>query len=83
MDVTVTFEFFKAYPPNRKGVVIEIHVTQGGAIDVPAEVFREGGQLRLTIFGREGGPSWEYPADEFVDAMRKAIDLLAGPGADA
>jgi hypothetical protein len=33
--------------------------------------------MRITIFGREGGGvDWDYPLDEWVEAIQKAVKTL-------
>jgi len=72
----MTFEIFKAFPPNRETAVAELHVRQDGVIEVPAEVYRSEGQLRIVLFGREGGAAWEYPLSDWMGALERAVDAL-------
>lgn len=72
----MTFEIFKAFPPDRDGPVAEINVRHEGLVDVPAEVYRENGELRIAIFGREGGVAWNYSLDEWVQAVQRAVEVV-------
>lgn len=72
----VVFEILKAYPPDRDGVVAELTVRHGGLIDIPAEIYREDGELKITLFGRETGPAWTYPLSEWVAAVNQAAEAL-------
>jgi hypothetical protein len=74
----MSFEIFKTYPPDRESAVAELNVRHDGTVDIPAEVFRERGELRIRIFGREGGEAWQYPLDEWLAAIELAIEVL-GP----
>ena len=51
-------EIFEAFPPGRETKVAELNDLHDGLVDVPAEVYRESGELRITIFGRQGGVAW-------------------------
>jgi len=72
------FEIFKAFPPDREDAVVQIHVRHDSVIDVPIEIHREQSELRITIFGHEEGAIWEYPAGDFLDALRRAVDAIGG-----
>jgi len=72
----VTIEIFKAFPPDRESTVVELNVRHDGAVDVPAEIYRENGERMIAIFGREGGAAWVYPLDEWVAALHKAAEAL-------
>ena len=76
----MTFEIFEMFPPDRESPVAELNVRHGAVVDVPAEVYRENGELKITIFGREGGVAWEYPLAEWVEAVRKAAEALGEVG---
>lgn len=75
----MSFEIFKAFPPDRESAVAELNVQHDGIVDIPAEVFREGGELRINIFGREGGVAWQYPLEEWLEALQRAVDVLDHP----
>lgn len=66
----MNIEIFKAYPPDGEAAVAKVTVRHDGVVDISAEVFRRDGELTITIFGREGGPSWEYPLADWIDASR-------------
>jgi hypothetical protein len=66
----VTFEIFRAFPPDREGAVAELTVRHDGVVDIPAEIYQENGELKITLFEREGGPAWVYPLDEWVEAVQ-------------
>jgi len=72
----MTLEIFKAYPPDSESAVAEINDRRDGAIDIPAEVRRENGELWITIFGRVGGVAWEYKLDDWVEALHRAAEAL-------
>jgi hypothetical protein len=72
----MTFEFFKAFPADRESAVVELNVRTDGRVDIPAEVRREDGQLRIAIFGKEDGIAWDYPLQEWIDALTRAAEIL-------
>jgi hypothetical protein len=72
----MTFEFCKAFPPDRESAVVELNVRNDGRVDIPAEVRREEGQLRIAIFGKEEGVAWDYPLQEWIDALTRAAEIL-------
>jgi hypothetical protein len=71
-------EFFKAYPTDRDGPVVELNVRHDGVVDVPAEVRRDGGEVRVAIFAPTGGVAWDYAVDEWLAAIKRATELLDG-----
>ena len=73
----MNFEIFKAYPPDRDVAMAQITYRHGGFVDISADVSRVEGELTITIFGREGGPSWEYPFEDWVGAVQRAAEALA------
>lgn len=72
----MTFEISKVFPPDRESAVAELNVRHDGVVDIPADVYREDGQLKISIFGREGGVAWEYPLDDWVGAIQRAVEVL-------
>jgi hypothetical protein len=78
----LTFEVFKAFPPDRETAVAELNFRHDGFVDVPAEVFWENGEMRITIFGREGGAAWEYSLREWTEAVQRAMQALGGEISD-
>ncbi len=72
----MTFELFKAFPPDRDSAVVELNVRSGGQVDIPAEVRREGGQLRIAIFGKQEGTVWDYPLEDWMTALTRAAEIL-------
>jgi hypothetical protein len=78
----MTIEIAKMYPPDRESDVVELHVPHDGFIDIPVEIYYEGTELRIGVFGRSGGVSWRYPLDEFLDAIRRAVAFLGPPEDD-
>ncbi len=46
----MSFELFKAFPPDRDKPVVELHVRHAGKVDIPAEISREHGELRIALF---------------------------------
>lgn len=75
-DLRVTIEIFVAYPPDREGPVAELHVPMGDTVEVPAEVYDEGGQLMVTLFSQADGPAWRYPLSEIRDALDRAAQAI-------
>jgi hypothetical protein len=76
MDDAMSFEFFKGFPPDRDTPVVELNVRHGDTVDIPAEIRRERGQIRIAIFAREGGIAWDYPVAEWIDAIQRAVVVL-------
>ncbi len=72
----MTFEIFKAFPPDREGPVAELNVRHDGLVDIPAEIRREEGKLRIAIFAQRSGVAWDYPLDEFLVAVQEAVEVL-------
>jgi hypothetical protein len=72
----MTFEIFKAFPPDRDSAIVEVIFRHDGGVDVPAEVYREDGELRIAIFGRQGGVPSEYPLEAWIQAIQRAIEVL-------
>jgi hypothetical protein len=72
------FEIFKAFPPDRDDPIVELNVRHDGVVDIPAEISRESGELRITLFAREGGVPWDYPLDAFIEAVQRAVEVLGG-----
>jgi hypothetical protein len=62
----MSFEFVKAFPPDRAGPVVELNVRHGDEVEIPAEISREAGNLRIKIFAREGGVAWEYGVEDWI-----------------
>jgi hypothetical protein len=75
----VTFEIFKAFPPDRESAVAELTVSHGNVVDIPAEISRENGELKIFLFGRKEGVAWEYPLDEWLRAIERAVEVLEEP----
>jgi hypothetical protein len=72
-----------AGPPHRDQPVAEFHVRRGGTIEIPAELFRVGDRTWIALYSRAEGVAWEYPLDEFTQAIAEGIQLLAPPDTDA
>jgi hypothetical protein len=72
----VTFKIFKAFPPDRDSPVAELCVLHDGLIDIPADIYREKGELRITLFARQGGAAWDYPVEEFLEAVQRGVERL-------
>lgn len=72
----MTFEIFKAFPPDHETPVAELNVRHDGVVEIPAEICRENEVLKIKIFGREGGVAWEYSLADWVDAVRRAVECL-------
>ena len=71
----MTFEIFKAFPPQQDGPVAQLFVRHDGVVDVPAEVYRANDGLRITLFAHDG-PAWDYPVDDFIEAVNQAVETL-------
>ncbi len=74
--LAVTFKIFKGFPPDSEGPIAELNVNHDGVVDIPAEIRHERGELRIAIFGRKDGFALDYPLDEFLEAIRKAVEIL-------
>lgn len=74
----MAFDIFKGFPPDRESAVADIYDRHDGAADVPAQVFRENGELRISLFERKGGVAWEYPLNDWVAAIERAVQVLGG-----
>ena len=72
----MTFEIFKGFPPDRESAVAEFYDRHDGVVDVPAQLYREDGQLKIAIYGREGGIVWEYSVDDWIGAIEQAVQVL-------
>ncbi len=72
----MTLEIFKGYPPDNEFPIAEINDLSDGATEIPAVVDRESGELRIKIYERTGGVAWEYPLDEWIEALQKAAKTL-------
>jgi hypothetical protein len=40
------------------------------------QVYRAGDELRIAIFSADGDVAWEYPVDELMAAIRRAVETL-------
>jgi hypothetical protein len=72
----MSLEISKGYPPDSEFPIAEINHRHDGVRDIPAEVRRKNGQLRITIFERTGGPAWEYPLDDWIECLQRAAKVL-------
>jgi hypothetical protein len=75
--MAMTLEIFKAFPPDSEGPVAQISVHHDGVVDIPAEIRRDNGELRITMFAREGGVAWDYPLADFLAVVHKGVEALA------
>jgi hypothetical protein len=66
----------EASPPHRESVVAEFHVREGDFVNIPAEVYRDGEQLMIALFAREGGVSWEFRLADFLEALGRGIAIV-------
>jgi hypothetical protein len=66
-----------ATPPHREEAVAEfrIHHDRGG-ISLPAEMYREGGRLKLAIYNSGGGIAWEFGLADLLEAIGRGIALI-------
>ncbi len=78
----MAFEIFKAFPPDRESAVAELYDRHDGVADVPAQVYRKNGELNISIFERKGEVAWEYPLDEWLRAIQRAVEVLGDEKAD-
>ncbi len=72
----MTLEISKGYPPDNEFPIAEISDVRNGGEDNPAVVDRESGELRIKIYERAGGVAWEYPLEEWIEALQKAAKTL-------
>jgi hypothetical protein len=72
----MTLEISKGFPTDSEFPIAEINHRHDGVRDIPAEVRRQNGELWITIFGRTGGPAWEYPLNEWIEALQTAAAVL-------
>ena len=75
-------EFKTAYdfPPERESRVIELYLEHdGGGLDIPVHLYREQGEVVITIFGREGDKAWVWRLDESRAALDAALVALDTP----
>ena len=79
MPDSVVFDIFVAYPPYRDGRVAQLTVTHDALVDIPAEVYREGDETMIALFGRSEGVAWEYALHDFLRALDAAVAALDGP----
>ena len=70
------FEISKGFPPDRESPIAELCVRHDGVVDIPAEVYRENGELTISIFGRKDGVALEYPLHDWLDAIQRAVEVL-------
>lgn len=74
----MAFRIFKGFPPDRDSPVADFHeALDEGGINFPAQIYRQDGNLMITIFARTGEVAWEYPLDEFTDAIESARAILS------
>jgi hypothetical protein len=77
----VNFKIVKYFPPNREGDVAELNVDHNGTlVDIPAEVFREEGELRIRIFPPTEAAARQYTLDEWLEAIQRAVEVLGPEG---
>jgi hypothetical protein len=72
----MTFEIFKAYPPERHAAVVELHVASAGSVEIPVQVFRHEGELQVSIFTRDGSVAWEFPLEELMTGLQRAAEAI-------
>jgi hypothetical protein len=72
----VTFELVKAYPPERDSAVAQLHARSGSGVQIPMEVFRERGGLRVSIFAADGSVLWDFPLEDVLTGLRHAAESL-------
>ena len=65
------------HPTWQKGKC-HVFLSHDGGVDIPADVYRENGELMISIFAPEGGVAWEYPLDDWLRAIERAVELLDG-----
>ena len=69
-------EVDKAFPPDRESAIAEFYVSHDGGVDIPADVYRENGELMLSIFGRKDGVALDYPLRDLLEAIERAVEVL-------
>lgn len=75
----MTFEISKGFPPDRESPIAELCIRHDGEVDIPAEISRENGELRIFLFGRQGGVAWDYPLEDWLRAIQRAVEVLEEP----
>ena len=69
-------EVGRASPPHRRRSVAEMHAHTHEGIDVPAEIYREGGRLRIALYSKTEGQTWDYPLGAFISAIGRGVAIL-------
>jgi len=77
MDDTVNFEIFKSFPPGRDAPVAELHVGYEHSVEIPMQVDRQQGELRVTSLDADGAIAWQLPLEALIVALRRAADTVA------
>lgn len=72
----MTFEIFKAFPPDRDGPVAELHAHVGDTVEIPIQMYQEKGQLRVSIFTAEGAVAWEFSLVDLIDGLNRAAAAI-------
>ncbi|MGO8824852.1 MAG: hypothetical protein ACLQU9_06380 [Acidimicrobiales bacterium] len=72
----MAFQIFVGYPPDRESPEAQLHVSHDGVVDIPAIVYRDGGQFLVDLFSKSGGPDWTYPVVDLVEALNRAVAAL-------
>ena len=65
-----------AFPPHRDEKVAEFHVFREGLMEIPAEIYREKGQLRIALYSQRDGIAWEYRLSDFLSAIAVGIEVM-------
>lgn len=74
------FGILKGFPPNRPGPIVELWFYNDGVnVGMPAEIYRENGDLKIATFGCSNGV--QYLLREFLDAIQKGVEILDRTGA--
>ena len=73
----MTFMLSKGYPPDEEWPIAEIHERVEGGVSTPAIVRIEGAERRLVIYTRTGEVAWDYPLNDFLDALHETEASLA------
>jgi hypothetical protein len=69
-------DIFIAYPPDHDGRVAQLHSPNEEGVDIPAEILQVDDQVLISLFSRSDGLAWQYPADEFLSAVERAVAVV-------
>lgn len=75
--MSARFSIFKAFPTDRDDPVVELWMEETpGVTEIPMLVRREAGELRVVIYTRDGSPGWDYPLQDVLEGLNRAVEAL-------